>query len=141
MESRGVNMLDKIIMLPFSMFIFFLFAFLSVIGVIMFGQWTMVQNEAQFVASSMGKWGGYTSHAEDIVDRFADKVNLSRNKIKVDVSDVGPIPWGQPIEARITVPFNFELGDYKVGTYNLTGVGHSVSSNLGAYSGISYIHP
>lgn len=135
-------MLDKVIMLPFSMFIFFLFAFFAVTGVIMFGKWCMVQNEAQFIASSMGKWGGYTADADDVVDNLADRTNLSRNQIKVQVSDIGPISWGQPIEAKLTVPFDFKLGRYKVGKYQLTGVGHSVSSRLeGAYGGINYVRP
>lgn len=134
-------MLDKVIMLPFSMFIFFLFAFFAAIGVIMFGQWCMVQNEAQFVAASMGKWGGYTEDADEVIDNLADRLNLSRHEIKVQVSDIGPVPWGQPVEARVTVPFNFKLGEYEVGRYELTGVGHAVSSYLeGAYS-VSYIYP
>lgn len=135
-------MLDKVIMLPFSMFIIFLFAFMGVMGVSMFGQWCMVQNESQFIASSMGKWGGYTQDANDALGEFATKINCPRGNINVTLSNTQPAPWGKPVFARLTVPFKFKVGSYNVGTYNLSGLGQSVSAYLpGAYSGVSYVSP
>lgn len=134
-------MLDRVLMFSFTMFFIFLFAFFAVMGVIMFGQWCMVQNEAQAVAVSMGKWGGYTQEAENTVSGFAMRINVPRSQIKVEVSDVGPAPWGKTVWARVSVPFDFRVGQYRVGTYTLTGLGYSVSTYLpGAYQ-VSYIRP
>lgn len=134
-------MLDKVIMLPFTMFIIFLFAFFAVTGMAMFTQWNMVQNQAQFVASSMGKWGGYTAQAENTVRAFADRIGLSRDDVDVEVSSRGPVSWGTPVWARITIPFEFKVGKYTVGTYDISGLGRSVSSYLPGGYGVSYASP
>ncbi|MGB9859997.1 MAG: hypothetical protein ACPLQP_08705, partial [Moorellaceae bacterium] len=127
-------MLDKVLVFPFTLFVIFLFAFFAVIGVVMFGQWTQVQNEAQMVAVSMGKWGGYTDEAEKAVQDFCSKLNVSRSQVRVQVSSPGPVSWGKTVWARVSVPFQFKLGSYSVGTYTLTGKGYSVSTYLlGAY--------
>lgn len=134
-------MLDKVIMLPFSLVVIFMFAFFSVTGMALFGQWFMVQSQAQFVASSMGKWGGYTSEAQQAMNDFASRINVPRSQISVQVSDVGPVPWGKQVWARVTVPFKFQVGQYNVGTYSLSGLGRSVSTYLkGAYN-VSYVSP
>lgn len=134
-------LLDKVLMFPFTLFVIFLFAFFAVVGVVMFGQWSMVQNEAQMVAVSMGKWGGYTDEAEKGVQDFCAKLNVSRSQVKVEVSNKGPVPWGKTVWAEISVPFQFRLGSYNVGTYTLTGKGYSVSTYLpGAYQ-VTYITP
>jgi len=134
-------MLDKMIMLPFSMLLIFMFVFFGVTGTVMFGQWCMVQNQAQYIAASMGKWGGYTAEAENSVDEFANEINCPRNRIEVQVSSVGPVPWGRMVWAKVSVPFEFKVGEYNVGTYRLTGYGRSVSTYLeGAYN-VTYISP
>jgi hypothetical protein len=133
-------MLDKVIMLTFSMFMIFLFAFISVTGVGMFTQWCQVQDEAQYIATSMGKWGGYTSQAAQSVQTFSQGINCPQSKITVQVSSAGPINFGGSLWARITVPFDFTVGEYKIGTYNITGLGKSVSSYLGGYN-VTYISP
>ncbi|MGB9825757.1 MAG: hypothetical protein ACPLRU_03700 [Desulfofundulus sp.] len=134
-------MLDKVLMIPFSMFMIFMFAFFAVTGIGMFSQWCMVQNEAQFVAASMGKWGGYTADAENSVREFASRINCPRSQIRVEVSAVGPVPWGKGVWAKVSVPFRFKVGKYDVGTYTLTGLGRSVSTYLeGAYN-VSYVSP
>lgn len=134
-------MLDKIIMVPFMMFMVVLFLFLGIIGLVMFAQYGMVQNQAQHIAASMGKWGGYTVSAENSMNRFADQLNLSRHKIGVETSNTSPAPWGAPVWAKITVPFDFKLGDIEVGKYNLVGLGRSTSTYLdGAYN-VTYTSP
>lgn len=134
-------MLDKVIMLPFSIFLILMFVFMGITGIAMFGQWLEVQNLAQHVAMSMGKWGGYTVQADNSIDEFASKINCPRSRIRVEVSNAYPVPWGQPVWARITVPFEFRVGEIYVGTYELTGVGRSVSSYLqGAYN-VTYTYP
>lgn len=134
-------MLDKVIMLPFSIFIIFLFAFMAVMGICMFSQWCMVQNESQFIASSMGKWGGYTQEADEALSEFADRINCPENSMTVTLSNTNPVAWGKPVYARLTVPFEFKVGNYNLGTYNLTGYGQSVSTYLpGAYH-VTYVSP
>lgn len=127
-------MLDKVIMLSFTMFLMLLFAFMAVTGLAMFNQWGMVQNQAQFLAASTGKWGGYTLEAERTVNEFAGRLNLPRDQVRVEVSDAGPVSWGTPLWVRVTIPFRFRVGRYNVGNFNLVGTGRSVSSYLhGAY--------
>lgn len=134
-------MLEKIVSFMFMMFFLFAFAFVASIGVALFVQWGAVQNQAQFVAASMGRWGGYTQEAENAVREFAARVKLPRYAVRVEVSDPGPVPFGQPVWARITVPFEFRVGPFDVGTYDLTGLGRSVSSYLpGAYQ-VAYVSP
>lgn len=135
-------MLEKVIMFPFTLFVTFLFAFFGVVGVVMFGQWSMVQNEAQMVAVSMGKWGGYTRETESAVADFCQKINVPRSKVKVEVGpSAGPVMWGKTVWAKVSVPFEFKIGEYSVGTYTLTGKGYSVSTYLpGAYQ-VSYVYP
>ncbi|OPY63680.1 MAG: hypothetical protein A4E56_00403 [Pelotomaculum sp. PtaU1.Bin065] len=133
-------MLEKVIMLPFSMFLIFLFAFIAVIGVTMFGQLCSIQNEAQFLAMSMGKWGGYTEQAEESLADFAEQINRDVSSMSVQISEDGPVAWGKPVTAKLIVPFEFHLGSYNVGTYQLTGTGKSVSSYLGGYD-VDYVSP
>ncbi|MBC7106261.1 MAG: hypothetical protein H5T97_09995 [Firmicutes bacterium] len=134
-------MLDKIVSFIFMVFFLFAFAFVAVLGVAMFVQWGAVQNQAQFVAASMGRWGGYTQEAENAVRDFAARLNLPRSAVRVEVSDVGPAPFGTPVWAKIRVPYRFEIGPFKIGTYDLAGMGRSVSSYLpGAYQ-VGYVSP
>ncbi len=134
-------MLDKTIMLPFAMFLIFLFAFSAVVGIIMFYHWTMAQNEAQFIATAMSKWGGYTYETEQTVKDFAQDIKLNRGDVDVSVNNIGPIRWGKPIKVEVEIPFKFKIGNYNFGTFNLKGMGRSVSSYLpGAYS-VNYISP
>lgn len=134
-------MLDKVILLSFIMFMIFLFAFMAVAGLGMFTQWGVVQNQAQFVAASMGKWGGYTAETGRTVAELARSLHLARNDVNVQVSSTGPIPWGAPVWAKLSVPFKFKVGRYNVGTFQLSGLGRSVSAYMpGAYN-VRYVSP
>lgn len=134
-------MLEKAILFPFVLFFLLAFAFLAVTGVVMFVEWNAVQNQAQFLAASLGKWGGYTQEAENAVRDFAARLGLARSEVRVEVSDVGPVAWGTPVWVRVTVLYHFRLGSWQVGSYSLTGLGRSVSSYLpGAYQ-VGYVSP
>lgn len=135
-------MLAKVLVLPFLLFFLLLFAFAAVAGVTTFVAWGAVQNQAQFVAASMGRWGGYTQEAENAVRDFASRMNLSRGQVRVEVSNVQPVSFGTPVWARITVPYDFRVGgNWHIKTVDLTGLGRSVSSYLpGAYQA-SYVSP
>jgi hypothetical protein len=133
--------LSKVLLLPFLLFFLLIFAFAAVVGVTAFAHWGAVQNQAQFVAASMGRWGGYTQEAENAMRDFASRFKVSRSAVRVEVSAVGPVSFGTPVWARVTVPYDFRVGSWRITTFNLTGMGRSVSSYLpGAYSA-SYVLP
>lgn len=125
-------MLENVVTFPFLLFFIFLFVFFAITGMAMFNQWAMVQNQAQFVALSVAKWGIYTNEAEFSVKDFADQLKLPRSAIKVNTTSGS---YGQSIIADVTVPFNFKVGKYSVGKFDLKGVGRAVSSYIpGTYS-------
>lgn len=118
-------MLGDVIMFSFTMFLIFLFTIFAVTGMAMFNQWAMVQHQAQFVASSVAKWGQVTSEVEQSITSFANDLKIPRNRVKVTTSGGGP--YGQGVTAEVTIPFEFKVGKYRVGTYDLTGKGRAVS--------------
>lgn len=125
-------MLENVIIFPFIMFLIFLFVFFAITGMAMFNQWAMVQYQAQFIASSVAKWGKYTPEAEDSINSFASELNLQRRDIQVDASGG---PYGQGVTAKVTIPFDFKVGKYRVGTFDLTGIGRAASVYIpGGYS-------
>ncbi len=129
-------------MVIFVIFLILMVSFTAAVGIIMFGQWCAVQNQAQFVAESMGKWGGYTTDADRAMREFADRINVSKSRIDIEVSNVYPVPWGTPVWVRLYVPFNFSVGNVNVGRYTLEGVGRSVSSYMpGSGYSASYVYP
>jgi len=126
-------MLDKVIMLPFTMFLLFLFAFFAVTGIGLFNHWTMVQNQAQFIASSISKWGDYTSEAQDSVEQFANDLNISHSQVNVSTS--GGKDYGEPVWVEISIPYKLKVGRFNAGTFTLTGTGRAVSVYIpGSYS-------
>lgn len=135
-------MLAKVLVLPFLLFFLLVFAFAAVMGVTAFTHWGAIQNQAQFVAASMGRWGGYTQEAENVMRDFASRFNISRSAVRVEVSAVGPVPFGTPVWARVTVPYDLRVGkNWRIATVGLTGLGRSVSSYLpGAYQAV-YVSP
>lgn len=134
-------MLDKAIMLPFTMFLVFLFAFFAVTGMGVFNHWALVQNQAQFLASSVGKWGGYTTEAAQSVNKFARDLRLSPGDVRVTVNEPGPISYGKPVWVTVTIPYYFKVGRFNAGTFTLSGTGRTVSTYaFDAYS-VSYTSP
>ena len=136
-------MLDRIIG-AFGMLFFFLgFLFCGVMFMGMAGKWYAVQDHAQFIASSEGKYGGYTAEANSTISQFCQDFKLNRAEVAVQVSAPNsPVPWGTPVWAKITVPYEFDVGGFMPSfSVPITGVGRSVSSYLpGAYS-VSYTSP
>lgn len=118
-------MLGDVIMFSFTMFLIFLFTIFAVTGMAMFNQWTMVQHQAQFVASSIAKWGQITPEVEQSINQFASDLNIPRSQVRVSTSGGGP--YGQAVTAQVTIPFDFKVGAYRVGTFDLTGKGRAVS--------------
>jgi hypothetical protein len=53
-----------------------------------------VQNEAQVVAMSEGRYGGYNTVAESSVDQFAQQQKLERDQVTVNVSAPGAL-WAR----------------------------------------------
>ncbi len=136
-------MLDKVIATFGALAILLIFAMTSAIFVGMIGQWYALQNQAQFLASSQGKYGGYTVEADNALQEYINDYNLDRSKLTVSVSAPnGPVPYGTSVTAEITYQFEFGIGNWFTPfTVDLTGRGRSVSTYLpGTYS-VSYTAP
>lgn len=136
-------MLDDIIMLFGVMFIIMIFVMggAMVVGYVV--HWSVIQDQAQFIAESEGRYGGYTTDADSNMRQFIAENNINPSEIQVQVSAPGsPVPWGTPVWAKITDTFHFTVGNIINLTFPVTGDGRSVSSYLnGAYVGISYTNP
>lgn len=135
-------MLDKVIGTIGSLFIILLFVICGAVFVSLIGQWYLIQNEAQFLAQSQGKYGGYTQEANTQLASFISEHNIERSRINVQVSSPGrSTPWGTPVKATINYNFPFRVGNWINFNVPLKGVGESVSTYLpGAYS-VTYTNP
>ncbi|MEW6727595.1 MAG: hypothetical protein ACOYU7_10130 [Bacillota bacterium] len=136
-------MLDKIIATFGALFIILGFTMAGTLFCGMIGQWYAIENQAQFLAASQGKYGGYTTEADEALRDFCRDFKLDRSEIEVDVSAPGgPVPWGQTVTASITVPFKFQVGSF-VATFTvpLTGYGRAVSSYQPDFYDVTYTSP
>ena len=135
-------MLDRMVGTYGMLFIFFIFFFGACACMGMVGQWYTVQDQAQFVAMSEGRYGGYTTDAETSMDQFCQDDHLNRSDVAVQVSAPGaPVPWGTPVTAEVTVPYQFQVGSLLSFTVPITGVGRSVSSYMPDTYDVSYTTP
>lgn len=135
-------MLDKVIGTFGVMFVILLFTITGGMFIGTIGQWYIIQNEAQFLAASQGKYGGYTTEANAELQKFIADHKLDPKRLNVEVSAAGiPAPWGKPVTARITYNSPFKLGQWVSFDIPLSGYGRAVSNYLpGAYS-VTYISP
>jgi len=136
-------MLDKVIGTFGTLFVILLFAMTSTLFVGMIGQWYAIQNQAQFLAESQGKYGGYTTIANNSLNGFISDFNLDRSKLQVNVSAPGgPVSYGSVVEAEIVYPFEFKLGNsFTPFNVPLTGRGRSVSTYLPNTYNVTYTAP
>lgn len=138
-------MLDKVIAAFGGVFIILLFAICGAVFLSMLSQVYILQDEAQFLARSYGKYGGHTTEANQQLNQFIQNRNLDRSRIEsisVSPSGGGGGYWGTPIQATIKYNFPFGVGSL-VPTFDvpLTCTGHSVSTYLeGAYN-VTYTNP
>lgn len=104
-----------------------------------------LQDEAQFLAASQGKYGGYTVEANNSLREFVAEQKLNPANLTVRVSAPNqPVPWGTVVKADITYNFRFKVGEFiDIPTpIPLTGRGRSTSTYLeGAYTGVNYTSP
>jgi hypothetical protein len=111
-----------------------------------------VQSEAQVIAMSEGKYGGYTVPEQASVEAYigtycaSDESNpLNPNHAAVGVSAAGsPVAYGTEVTSVLTVPFQFwQIGKYLPGTeILLTGRGKSISSYIpGVTPDVAYASP
>jgi len=136
-------MLDKVIATFGALTILLIFAMTSALFVGMIGQWYSLQNQAQFLAASQGKYGGYTTVADDALQEYISDYNLDRSRLDVSVSaPYGPVSYGTAVTTEITYQFEFGAGNWFTPfTVDLTGRGRSVSTYLpGTYS-VTYTAP
>lgn len=136
-------MLEKVIALIGGLFFLLGFALTAALFIAMIGQWYMLQSEAQFLAASQGRYGGYTVEADAQLRQFVQEHNLDRSKLKVIVSAPNaPKPWGQAVTAEITYPFDFKVGSFiKPFTVSLTGKGEAVSMYIPGTLNVVYTSP
>ena len=135
-------MLDKVIGTFGALFIILIFVLCGVLFIGLVGQWYIIQNEAQFLAHSQGKYGGYTQEANNELQTFVAEKGLDRDRLSVQVSAPGaPVPWGTPVHAKITYNFPYRLGQWVNFDVPISGQGRAVSTYLrGAYN-VSYTYP
>lgn len=112
------------------------------LALLMMSKWFMVHNEAQFIARSMGKYGGYTTEADRNLKEFAREINADKSNFDAQVSACSPVSWGTVVTSEIRYTYRFAVGEYIPGfDVPLTGRGRSVSTYLdGAYN-VSYTSP
>lgn len=135
-------MLDKVVGTFGALFVILLFTFCGTIFAGLIGEWYALQNEAQFLAQSQGKYGGYTTEANTELQNFVADRRLDRSRLTVQVSAPGaPVPWGTPVRATVTYNFPYRLGRWVSFDVPVTGRGRAVSTYLrGAYN-VSYTSP
>lgn len=136
-------MLEKVIALFGAIFILLGFVMTAALFLGMMSQWYALQDEAQFLAASQGKYGGYTVEANNQLREFINNFKLDRSKLIVKVSAPNaPRPWGQTVTARITYPFEFKVGNFITPfTVLLTGRGVSVSTYIPGTYNVAYTSP
>ena len=124
------------------MFVVLLFAFCATLFIGLTGEWHAIQNEAQFLAQSQSKYGGYTPEANTELREFIADRRIDRTRLSVYASASGaPVAWGTPVHATITYNFPYKLGKWVDFDVPITGQGRAVSTYLpGAYN-VSYTHP
>lgn len=137
------NLIDTIIA-KFGAIFFIILTFIAgAMALEMMSKWFIVHNQAQFIARSMGKYGGYTTEADKNLKEFASEIKADSSNLDVQVSPAGsPVPWGTVVTCRVKYTYRFAIGAYIPGfDVPLTGRGRSVSTYLdGAYS-VSYTSP
>lgn len=105
-------------------------------------KWYMVQEQAQFLAKSQGKYGGYTTSADNSLKNFARDIKANNHDLSVEVSAPNtPVPWGTVVTSKITYMYHFGVGNVLSIKVSLPGKGRSVSTYLeGAYD-VVYTSP
>lgn len=126
----------------------FFLAGLIMAGALFLGMFKLswaLQDEAQFLAASQGKYGGYTVEADNSLREFVIEQKLNPENLTVYVSAPNqPVPWGTVVRADITYNFTFKVGEFiDIPTpIPLKGRGRSTSTYIeGAYTGINYTSP
>lgn len=135
-------MLDKVIATFGALFILLLFTICGTLFIGMIGQWYAIQNEAVFLATSQGKYGGYTTEANAELNRFITERRLEKTRLNVEVSAPGtPRPWGTPVTATITYNHPIRLGRWLSIDAPIAGHGRAVSAYLQGNYQVTYTSP
>jgi hypothetical protein len=135
-------MLDRVIGTFGALFVVLIFVLCGALFIGWIGQWYALQNEADFLAKSQGKYGGYTAEANAELAQFIAERNLDRTRLEVRVSAPGgPVFWGVPVKASVTYRFPFKLGRWVSFDVPVTGTGWSVSTYAPGAYGVTYTWP
>ncbi|MCF8010902.1 MAG: hypothetical protein K9L17_08325 [Clostridiales bacterium] len=138
-------MLDRLIASYGTIGLLIFTVVLSAFTIGMIGQWYMIQNQAQFLASSQAKYGGYTLQAERSLNQFIDDLNLDKSRLDIDISapaSKAPVVYSKVVKAKITYNFKFGIGNwFQPFTVPLTGRGRAVSTYLPNTYSVVYTSP
>ncbi len=135
-------MLDKVVATFGALFVLVVFAVGLAVTSGLTGMWYALQNQAEYLARSQGKYGGYTTEANAELNRFIRERGLDRSRLTVQVSAPGgPVYWGTPVRATLTYRFPFRLGRWASFDVPVTAHGRAVSAYApGAYN-VTYAWP
>jgi len=134
--------LSEFIMTIFGWMMLFMVSVSGCVFVSMGVAWGGVQNEAQSVAMVVAEQGGYTQTAETAIDGYLQSHNYSSSDTTIAVTSPGQeIPFGEPVEVDITIPWQFDASWFSFPA-PMTGVGRAACSYTPTGdSGGEYISP
>lgn len=140
-----VTVLENTAAIHILIFVVFCIAMSCMFFLSMMPQAFYLQNEAQFLAESQAKYGGYTVEANNHLMQFVAEEKIDTSKLKVSVSAPNaPVEWGTPVRADLQYNYVFKVGSFvELPTpIPLRGRGRAVSTYLeGAYAGVAYTSP
>jgi len=101
-------MLEKPVMF-FAMVVFLFFIFAG--GLVLFvgvSKWYQLQAETQFVAATLGEYGGYTTVADQAIADFCTQKNFDPHDLTVTVNPPGgyPVCYGNGLSVSMSYPFD-----------------------------------
>lgn len=102
-----------------------------------------LQDEADFIAETQGKYGGYTTVAHEHLLEFTRDRNFDISKMEVEVSAPDePVPWGTPVSTTIRYQHQVKVGNLITPFYvELIGEGWDVSRYVEGKYAVTYMSP
>lgn len=135
--------MDRFLAIYLEMFVIIALAMVGALVIGMVGTHDALQNQAQYLAVSQAKYGGYTTEADKSLDEFIEDVGLKRDRLEVEVSAPNhPVPWGTPVYAKVKYYYGFEVGDIVITLPQpLVAEGRAVSTYMPNTYNVVYTSP
>lgn len=137
-------MLSDIISTYGVMFLILLVLMGAMLAMGMINQWGMLHAEAAYIASTMGKYGGYTDIAAGSLSAFCSETGMDESKITKQVSARGPVMRGTVMWVKLSYPFQFKIYPSLPGfTVPISAKAYAVSNYLAdtPIAGAVYVNP